>query len=128
MTQLQAQSNTVGTISLVILCGILCILFAELSGVCVYQFRKETCDVKDGVATFPTDHWGRPFEATYKDPGLQNLTNVTCYIGKIMMDPAIELDTVGIVFHSCGAVSILAIVMYCMVIFLYICFVSCCYP
>lgn len=104
---------------LVLMPSIIVIVWAQLAGICVYQFKTETCDVSSSVATFTTNYRGWGTVVTMKDPRLTNLTTVTCYIATGLVGPAIELDTTGIVFHTCGIFSIFSIVMYFFILIIY---------
>lgn len=120
------QPQFIGTIWIVILFSCLVILFTELAGVCVYKFNKELCTVSDSTATFTTEYWGRPYVVHYSDYILYNRTNVTCYIKSQWLGPAIELDTSGMIFSSCGVFTGFAITMYVIVLLVYMSFLTCC--
>lgn len=104
---------------LVLMPSVIVIVWTQLLGICVFQFKEDTCAVSGSVATFAPVYRGSPSPVSYRDSGLYGKTNVTCYITTGLVGPAIELDTSGIVFHTCGVFSIMSIVLYFCILAIY---------
>ena len=108
-------------IALIALISIL--LFSELSGVCVFDFREQICQVTDCKAVFNhVPHFDYFVDLEYSDKSLCGLANTTCYVMSSWIGPSIELNMHGVVFGTCGPFTILTIVLYVviMLIFTYI--------
>lgn len=105
----------------ILLFGVTCIVFSELTGVCVYQFRECLCNVNGDTAYTTQDYRGTPYHLSYTDKSLRGMNSTTCYVMTGTLGPDIELDTLGMVFSSCGGFSVFAIIFYIVVLLIYPC-------